>query len=210
MKSEHTNLVKARFYSSVFAIYAATLLFVAYAFWPGIFSRSPDVVAAQSVQSVAPKITADAVEPSKPILVGTPTRIVVPRLAIDLPVIEGAYNPDDQSWTLVDGRFEAYFALPSSPANDHSGNTFIYGHNNRFVFGALENLVVGDIVKVYTDNQLEFTYSYVSGKELKPNETSIFDYEGPPQLTLQTCVGNWYELRNLHTFTLESVAKRGI
>lgn len=196
---------KTRFYSGVLVLYGLTLLFMVNAFWPALLRRPSAVVAQENPSNTT--VIRPAADPivEKEIITGHPIRVVVPRLGIDLPLKNGEYNPATGTWTLIDGRKEAYFAMPSVLANDYGGNTFVYGHNNRFVFGALKNLVPGDVAQLYTDNKLIFTYTYQSGKELKPNETSIFDYKGPPQLTLQTCTGNWYELRYLHTFKFESV-----
>lgn len=197
-----TGLTKARFYGGVLGIYISTLAVGLYAFLPSFFHRPPAVAQAGNAVVVRPVIEQT---PEKPIISGLPVRIVVPRLGIDLRVMKGEYNPEDKSWTLVDGRIEAYYAMPSVMANDFGGNTFIYGHKNRFVFGALEKLAPGDVAHVYTENNLVFTYTFLSSQEMTPDQTSIFDYEGPPQLTLQTCTGNWYELRRLSIFKFESV-----
>lgn len=200
-----TGLTKLRFYGGVLGIYLTTFIIGLYAFMPSLFHKPAAVAQTSNAVVVRPD---QEPTPPKPIISGLPVRIVVPRLGIDLRVMKGEYNPEDKSWTLVDGKIEAYYAMPSVMANDFGGNTFVYGHKNRFVFGALEKLAPGDVAHIYTENKLVFTYTFTSSQEMTPDQTSIFDYQGPPQLTLQTCTGNWYELRRLSIFKFESVKEQ--
>lgn len=137
---------------------------------------------------------------------GKPVRVVVPRLGIDLKVDEGYYNPADASWTLSDNN--AHFAMPTSLANDYNGNTLIYGHNSEHVFGRMKNIAPGDTVEVYTDNGHIFHYVYATSQKVIPEDTSIFQYQGPPIVTIQTCSGNWNEVRSLSTFNFQRVTKK--
>jgi LPXTG-site transpeptidase (sortase) family protein len=187
-----------RYYSSVTLLYGATLLFAVYIFNPSVFNKT-----AQSHPALENTPTEPA--PSKPVRIvtmGKPVRLLVPKISRDIRVMEGHYNETDGSWTLRDGKIETYFAMPSALANDYGGNTIIYGHSNRFVFSPLKNLVPGDIAEVHTDNGHVFRYAFVDTLEVQPDDVSIFTLEGPPQLILQTCTGNWYEKRGLYRFSL--------
>ena len=93
----------------------------------------------------------------------------------------------------------------TAPSNNQSGNTFIYGHNRPAVFAKLSKLQIGETVKVYTDNNHTFTYKFRSAYETSPNDASLFEYDGAPILTLQTCSGLWDQNRYLMTFDLVGV-----
>lgn len=193
------NLIRlVRYYSSVTLLYGVTLLFAFYIFNPQMFQQrveSHPALDNTPVQPVTP-------EPARTIKMGKPVRLVIPKITRDIRVMEGHYNEADGSWTLVDGKIETYFAMPSALANDFGGNTIIYGHSNRFVFSPLQQLIPGDIAEVYTDNGHVFRYAFADSREIAPNDVSDFTLEGPPQLILQTCTGNWYERRGMYRFTL--------
>jgi LPXTG-site transpeptidase (sortase) family protein len=137
---------------------------------------------------------------SVPVIEGRPVRIVIPSLGIDLRVIDGSYRQPNFEWTL--SKDKAQFATNTQQPNNISGNTFIYGHNNKYVFSKLPAIKPGEQAIVYTDNGHRFTYSYKSAQTVKPQTTEIFNYRGGPRLTLQTCTGFWYENRSLYRFDL--------
>lgn len=141
----------------------------------------------------------------KQTLSGRPIKLTIPSLNMMLPVEDGYYNEADATWTLSGNR--AHFAMPTMLANNQEGNTLIYGHNNKYVFGPLKKLKPGTDVEIQTDNGNIFYYTYDSTKVVAPDDVSIFTYEGPPILTLQTCTGNWHELRTFSTFTLTRAVK---
>jgi LPXTG-site transpeptidase (sortase) family protein len=134
---------------------------------------------------------------------GKPARIVIASLNIDIPVADGVYNARTKAWTLSTNK--AHYALMTPKPNNQWGNTFIYGHNRPEVFSRLSKLQTGQTAVVYTDNNHVFTYSYRSARETNPNDDSLFTYQGPPILTLQTCSGLWYQNRYLMTFDLIGV-----
>lgn len=136
---------------------------------------------------------------------GIPVRIVIPSLAMDLPVGVGSYDPASGNWTL--DTTKAYYADVSLPVNDSNGRTLIYGHAQAPVFEALVSLPPEAKAEVYTDNGYVFRYSYTAVKEVTPDDVSIFGADGPPTLVLQTCTGAWSAYRALYSFTFESVQK---
>jgi len=129
----------------------------------------------------------------------------IPSLNLELPIDEGFYNESDSTWTL--SGYNAHFAMPTMLANNQEGNTLVYGHNNKYVFGPLNKLQPGAQLEIRTDNGHMFYYTYESAVSVQPDDLSVFTYEGPPILTLQTCTGNWNELRTLSTFSLTRVIK---
>lgn len=193
MRAEYTKAAKARFYSRVTGLYLLTLLFAIYIFRPGLILKRP----ALALQDPSTQLT-QPLAPVQPIITGTPVRVVIPSLNIDLPVDVGNYNNVDQSWTLADDR--AFFASPSMPPNNRQGNTLVYGHDTDRIFHPTRNLVKGDLVKLLTDNGRTFFYSFESSETVQPDNMNVFQYQGPPLLVLQTCNGNWSETRNLMRF----------
>lgn len=131
---------------------------------------------------------------------GRPIKIEIPSLGINLSVIEGYYNSADKSWTLTNDK--AQYAAITPLANNQSGNTFIYGHRLPQVFGNLSKIKPGDSVKLYTENGHTFEYSFKSARETNPQDSSLFRYQGPAILTLQTCSGLWDQNRTLYSFEL--------
>jgi len=187
---------KARFYGSVMLLYSMTLLFAAFPLNPAATSRK--TFAATNLPIELTKQNAE-----KPIIAGKPIRIVISDIGIDLTIDEGRYNDLDGSWTL--SGYHAHFAVLSPLANDDSGNTFIYGHNNKYVFGPLKKINPGAVAQVFTDNKHIFYYTFGSTYAVTPDDTSVLDYEGSSILTIQTCSGAWNEKRQMYTFNFDKV-----
>lgn len=194
------TLKKIRYFLSVASMYGLTVLI----FW--LFTGSyliPPKSKLLAQTFTVPKELRESPAPTKIVLQGKPVHISVPSARIDLDLLDGKYNHLDKSWTLSENK--PHFALPTAPSNDTAGNTFIYGHNNSQVFGALPALKKGDIAKITTENGLVFTYVFANHANFNPGDTSIFSYAGPPILTLQTCTGAWNEKRGMFTFNFQSV-----
>jgi LPXTG-site transpeptidase (sortase) family protein len=110
-----------------------------------------------------------------PLIQGMPNRIVVPKLGLDLPVVQGAYNPTTKQWTVSDDY--ANWAPNTAQSNNKDGQTLIYGHNSWKIFAGLVNgLKPGDPVYVYTANNHLFEYTYNSAETVSPNDAqALFD-----------------------------------
>jgi LPXTG-site transpeptidase (sortase) family protein len=195
-----SDFSKARFYSSVTLLYGLTLLFAFFAFKPAAAS-STNLAASTSLPVELVKA-----QPAKQILSGKPVRIVIPGVGIDLPVEEGRYNEIDGTWSL--SGYHAQFAMMSPMANNSEGNTFVYGHNNKYVFGPIKKITPGSSAQIYTDNGRIFSYIYESTYAVTPDNTSVLDYQGPSILTVQTCSGAWNEQRQMYIFKFDKVETR--
>lgn len=136
---------------------------------------------------------------------GTPNQIIIPSLNINLTVEPGNYEPTTDSWTL--SGYNAHYGTMTSPANDTAGNTFIYGHNNPYVFGPLKRIQPGANVEIVAENGNRFFYTYQKSYTVAPNDVSLFKYFGSPILTVQTCTGTWHEKRELYEFKLDRVVE---
>jgi sortase (surface protein transpeptidase) len=131
-------------------------------------------------------------------ITGRPVRIAVPSLKIDLAVIDGNFDKKSGEWTLTLDK--AQYATPSVQPNDQGGNTLIYGHYRPEVFAYLHHIVAGAQAVITTDNGYTFTYTYKSSEALNPRDTSVFTYQGPPRLTIQTCSGSYMQNRQMYYF----------
>lgn len=139
-------------------------------------------------------------------ITGSPVRLVIPRLGVDLPIEDGVYDPATDSWTL--SRTAVHYALITAPPNTTSGNTLIYGHNNRRILGATRNIQPGDVLQIITKENQTFSYAYTSDIKVDPSNTSIFGETSTdkPRLTLLTCDGLFNEQRRLMSFDFTEVS----
>lgn len=138
-------------------------------------------------------------------ITGKPVRLIIPGLAMDLQVIDGEYSKTTGAWTLTNDK--AQFAVPSAQPNNESGDTFIYGHYRREVFARLHTITPGSQAIIETDNGYRFTYTFTATEAIQPTNTDIFTYDGPPQLTIQTCSGAWFQNRQFFYFTYSGYIK---
>lgn len=155
---------------------------------------------AASAATVPTNNNAAAVRTDVARISGNPVHISIPSVGISVDIEKGYYNASNQTWTL--SKTKAEFATVTNEPNNQGGNTFIYGHNRPQVFNKLLQVSTGSSVIITTDNGHTFTYMYKSVRDTKPTDTSLFEYQGDPILTLQTCSGVWYENRRLFTFNL--------
>jgi hypothetical protein len=97
--------------------------------------------------------------------------------------------------------------MVSALANNAAGETFVYGHNNDFVFGSLRHKTpaIGSVALLYTDNGHIFEYHFSAVTSLSPSDTSVLDYSGTPILLIQTCTGSLNEWRTEYTFQFYKV-----
>jgi LPXTG-site transpeptidase (sortase) family protein len=133
---------------------------------------------------------------------GQPNRILIPSLAIDLPVVPQSYSQATKTWPVANN--VANYATNTALANNIKAETLIYGHDTRNVFGPLNNLKPNDTVFVYTSNGHVFKYSYVSSQDVTPTKLSIFDdmAKAPAGLKLITCSGVYFQYRRLMSLKL--------
>ncbi len=198
---------RLRFYGSVVLLYGMTLLSAVY------LAHTPAVVVGATAYS-GNRTVAYQRPIASDVVAGRPVRIVVPRVYtfepnqyVDVPVDQGHYSSIDDSWTL--SGYHAQFDLNSSPANNFGGQTFIYGHNNDYVFGAFRHHPpsAGAQAILYTANGHELSYRFVRSWSLTPSDVSVLNYQGPPVLLIQTCTGSFNEWRTMYLFSFEKVIR---
>lgn len=193
---------KLRFFTNIAILYLLTIGFGWYILRPATALAHPTSAISRSSQKPYTPST-----PKFSVISGLPVRIVIPSDGVDLPVDPGYYNATTNAWTL--SGYRAQFAMISTVANNLSGDTFIYGHNNDYVFGALRHVTPapGATALIYTDNGHIFAYSFVSSVSLGPDDTSVLSYQGPPMLTIQTCTGSVNEWRTMYKFSFSKVVQ---
>jgi hypothetical protein len=193
-------LRKLRFIASISLLYMFTIGTIA-----GILQSSrffaPSVAAEQAVIHY-PKVA------QKPIVIsGKPIRINIDGTGIDLPLVDGSYDANTDSWTLSETA--AQFAAISSPANNQQGTTFIYGHGTAAVFGAIseQHPPLGTVAHVSTDTSRTFNYVLADVHDYTPTDTSLLDdlLSGPPRLVVQTCSGALSQWRTMFIFQYKDV-----
>jgi sortase A len=109
----------------------------------------------------------------------SPTRLVIPALNVDVPVLEGI------DWeTLKKGAGH----LPGSANPGERGNVYIAGHNDIYgeIFRYLDRLKVGDDVVIYAGDK-PYYYKVKATRVVEPTEVSIMFPTTEPIATLQTC-----------------------
>lgn len=114
-------------------------------------------------------------------------RIQIPRLAIDLPILEG----DVQRDTVQQQTPESYaFHLPGTVIPGAHGNSYLYAHARRGMFITLWNASLGDEVWISTPDgrALRYVVSEIHPK-VAPDDVSWAASDGPDRLTLQTSTG---------------------
>lgn len=163
------------------------------------------LASANAVPTIPVQVPQAAIVNTPTAVTGFPTRIAVPSAKIDVSIVPGQYDAKKKSWDL--GLHTAHFATITTQPNNETGNTYIYGHYRPEVFAYLHTAKVGSEAVVTTDNGYEFSYILREMKTLDPTDTSVFAYQGPPILTLQTCSGAWFQHRQQYTYDFVSYKK---
>ncbi len=135
---------------------------------------------------------------------GLPVNLQIPSLHMNLQIIPGIYNAKTKTWNLTLDKVQ--YATVTPQPNNESGNTFMYGHYRPEVFAYLHIIKPDSQAVVTTANGHTFYYQLAGVQVVNPNDSAaVFDYSGPPILTLQTCTGLFFQNRQLFTFDLVKV-----
>lgn len=109
------------------------------------------------------------------------TRIQVPRLGIDLPIVEG---------DGVDAPLHMAAHYPGTAWPGGGSNIYLYAHARQQMFQSLWNAQLGDLI--YLDlvdgSQRVYQVSKIE-PDIAWNDLSVLDPTPTEQLTLQTCTG---------------------
>lgn len=145
---------------------------------------APLAAATSAASSVSPSASASA-SALPPIPLGY--RIQVPRLGIDLPIMEGDVERD----TVLQQTPENWaFHLPGTAIPGRGANSYIYAHARRGMFLTLWNAAVGDEVWISTPDGKALRYVVAEvHPRVAPDDISWASASPPERLTLQTSTG---------------------
>jgi sortase A len=110
---------------------------------------------------------------------GPPTRIVIPRIGVDAPIVEGV------AWEDLK---KGVGHLPGSAHPGERGNLYLAAHNDIFgeIFRYLDKVELGDEFFVYSGMQ-SFHYVVTAKRIIAPTDVSVMYPTTEPIATLQTC-----------------------
>ena len=141
--------------------------------------------AAATATQTTPSGSSASPTPLPPIPLGY--RVQIPRLGIDLPIMEGDLERDTveqqtpENWA---------FHLPGTAIPGHGANSYFYAHARRGMFITLWNAAVGDEVWISTPDgkALRYVVSEIHPR-VAPEDVSWAMATAPERLTLQTSTG---------------------
>jgi sortase A len=113
-----------------------------------------------------------------------PTRILITKVKIDLPVFEAKASGD--IWEISE---KGISYLLGSGVPGRKGNVVIYGHNKNNLFGPIRWLEKGDEIKLTNKMEEEFVYKVVETKTVSPQKVEVLSPTQDSTLTLYTCTG---------------------
>jgi len=116
-------------------------------------------------------------------LVNNPVRILIPKVDIDLKVINAPIV--DGYWALSDDT--ASYGLGSGHPGTKS-NTVIFAHARVGLFYNLKDVQVNDIIYVFTKDKW-YRYKINNITAVYPNQTEVLKPTKTETLTLYTCTG---------------------
>lgn len=112
-----------------------------------------------------------------------PVKIIIPSISLDLPVLPSKIIKG--YWELSETT--ASFGLGSAPPGK-VGNTVIFAHARKGLFGSLDKVKKDDQVYVLTEKGW-FLYKIAEIKEVWPNQVEVIKPAPEETLTLYTCSG---------------------
>lgn len=113
-----------------------------------------------------------------------PTSITISDLDINIPVEQATVV--ENKWPTTD-KGASY--LTSSPLPGKEGNSIIYAHNWRSLFGNLVRAKVGQEVVIIYPNNIKKTFVIAYTSVVSPNESTILAPSNDKRVTLYTCTG---------------------
>ncbi len=113
-----------------------------------------------------------------------PVEVFVPRLLTKVAVVKSVVK--NGKWPILS---KSVSYLIGSDYLDNEGNTVIYGHNRKNLFGFLKNLKIEDIVEVKGSDGKIYSYKVIKSFIVKPDRIEVLNWEEGYNLTLYTCEG---------------------
>lgn len=189
-KTQKKNVAIDRFYPTKQFFFSLSLFFL------GIYSiafvqTTIQVNASKSAPIAEKKVT--TLSATEPIHIGKgfvvkqhsekPLRIIIPRLNIDLPIVEAKVIED--SWEISE---TAASHGEGSAYPGQKGNVVIFAHARVHLFLPLQDIQEFDEIYVLTDKSW-YSYSVSKITEVLPDQVEVIHPTPDEQLTLFTCSG---------------------
>ena len=185
-----TETLPRRLVTLVLAVTAVIVTVLALGAWQGPATAATSPTPSRSTSEPVPAVSASPT----PIATGssspgvapstlgiTATRIVVPRLGIDLPIVEG---------DGVDAPMHKAAHFPGTAWPDEGSNIYVYAHAREEMFRALWRAEVGDEIFLELVDGSERIYTVTEIRPSVPwNALELLQPTSDEQLTLQTCIG---------------------
>lgn len=118
-----------------------------------------------------------------------PNKIIIPSLALSLPVTTVPIINDTWDVSVTDASFGESTTVPG-----HKGNTVVFAHARPHLFESLPKVKKGAYVHVFTERDW-FVYRVYETKTVVPEDVSVLANTSTSELTLYTCVGDFYQDR---------------
>jgi sortase A len=110
--------------------------------------------------------------------------IIIPSIQIDLKVDPGQIK--DGVW-LISETNATFLNTSSTPGNE--GNTVIYGHNKKVIFGSLPYLSIGQKIIIKTTDGKIYTYEVYEKDFVGSDRVDLVSPTNKEELTVYTCWG---------------------
>ena len=149
-----------------------------------------------TAQPVLPSLRASPATQDAATAAAAPTRVVVDRLGIDMPVEPQGVLPDGQMALPVSPDVAGWYRFGSAP-DDAEGATVVAAHVDSKTgvgpFVRLRTARAGDRVEVWVGNERHAyrVTQVVSVDKTRVDADGLFAVVGPPRLHLVTCTGDY-------------------
>ncbi len=201
---------KSRHFMPIVAACAVMLIFV--------FLQYNTIITGYVAAYVSPGATNPSniiVDPNDSDVVTEDPRLIIPKIAVDTPVIydntmgTSADDTNNKQMAAME-KGVAWFGVPGADSHPgQAGNTVLSGHSSndwlapgdyKFVFSRLEQLTKGDIIYVNYQG-IRYTYAVTNTKVVGPsNVSALYVGTDKPSLTLITCTPIGTALNRLLVF----------
>jgi len=135
-------------------------------------------------QSITPKQRATSAIYTTTSPYSQPVEIIIDDLHINLPIYPATIH--EGAWQTTT---EGASYLTSSPIPGEKGNSVLYAHNWRSLFGNLVYAKPGEKVQVVFNNNQRKTFTILYTSIVSANQIHITDPSQDTRITLYTCTG---------------------
>ncbi len=133
----------------------------------------------------APRGIPSAAQPRRELAAGT--RVRLPRLHIDLPLLEGDLARDVGRQATPTG---AAFHLPGTALPGEAGNAYVYAHARPGMFLSLRDVRLGDAVELIAPSGERLTYRVTRiDRAVRADDLAFLQPSDDERVTLQTSTG---------------------